>query len=93
MGLSLFFGMSFLHPPVFLSLSRHTGRPNSPASSWNKHLIAANLLDLKIQIWINVRICMDKMGEGGLGGGVEMMERMTACLDIYLKKKKRKLCP
>lgn len=83
----------FFIPPVFLSLSRHTGRPNSPVSSWNKHLIAANLLDLKIQIWINVRICMDKMGEGGLGGGVEMMERLTACLDIYLKKKKRKLCP
>lgn len=72
----------------FLSLSRHTGRPNSPVSSWYKHLIAANLLDLKIQIWISVCIWVDKMGERGLGGGVEMMGWMTACLDIYKKKKK-----
>lgn len=73
MGLSLFFSMSFLHPSGFLSLSRHTGRPNFPSFLLDQ-LIAANLLDLKIQIWINVPICTAKMGERGSGGGVEMLE-------------------
>lgn len=72
MGLSLFFGMSFLHPPVFISVETH--RKTQFPSFLLDHLIAANLLDLKIQIWINVSICMDKMGERGSGGGVEMLE-------------------
>lgn len=77
--------------PAFLSLSRHTGRPNSPVSSWNKHLIAANLLDLKIQIWINVCIWMDKMAErelGGRSGNVGVNDSLFR----YLLKKKKESC-
>lgn len=92
MGLSLFFATSLLYPLVFLSPSRHTGRPNSPVSSFQNTPWPSAFYIWKSRFGLT-SVCRDKMRERERervrGSEREEKRRWSEWEPFRLKKKKK----